>query len=112
MINLHCNPFLLEISFDKCILDYSSFYALKLKKTNFGGCSLRDVDFVETDLTEADFSFCDLYAATFERTMLTKADFRTAKNYNLDPAVNSMNKAKFSVQGLAGLLDNHQLDIT
>lgn len=106
------NPFLLEMSFEKCQLDYSSFYQLKLKKTKFEDCSLRDVDFVEAELTEVNFSGSDLYAATFERTILTKADLRTAKNYNLDPEVNTMTNAQFSVQGLAGLLDKHKLNIT
>ena len=79
------NRFLLELNFTNCILDYSSFYQLKLNKTCFLKCSLRDVDFVETDLSNASFDKSDLYAATFERTNLSHADFRTAINYNLDP---------------------------
>ncbi|MDA0778120.1 MAG: pentapeptide repeat-containing protein [Bacteroidetes bacterium] len=106
------NRFLLELNFTNCILDYSSFYQLKLNKTCFLKCSLKDVDFVETDLSNASFDKSDLYAATFERTNLTNADFRTAINYNLDPSLNTVTGAKFSVLCLAGLLDKYKLKIT
>jgi uncharacterized protein YjbI with pentapeptide repeats len=106
------NRFLLELTFTNCILDYSSFYLLKLSKTRFSNCSLKDVDFVETDLSNVSLDKCDLYAATFERTNLTHADFRTAINYNLDPSLNTMTGAKFSVLSLAGLLDKYKLKIT
>jgi uncharacterized protein YjbI with pentapeptide repeats len=35
-----CNDFLFSVSFSDCILDYSSFFQRKMKKTPFTGCSL------------------------------------------------------------------------
>ncbi|MDB9883268.1 pentapeptide repeat-containing protein [Bacteroidia bacterium] len=108
----NANRFILELDFVNCQLDYASLYQLKLPKLRFHDCSLKDADFVEADLSGGTFDGCDLYAATFERTNLSGVDFRTAKNYNLDPEINTMTRAKFSIQGLAGLLDKHKLQIT
>jgi hypothetical protein len=49
--------------------------------------------------------------AKFENTNLEKADFRTAFNYSFNPDLNQIKKAKFAVQGLAGLLLHHQIMI-
>jgi uncharacterized protein YjbI with pentapeptide repeats len=68
-------------------------------------------DFTETDLTEAKFENCDLSSATFENTILQKADLRTAYNYSIDPSINKLKKAKFSMTGIAGLLDKHDIEI-
>ena len=108
----NANTFLLEMRFNNCQLDYTSFYKLKLPKLNFTDCSLRDSDFVEADIVGADFSGCDMYGTSFERTNLSKADFRTASNYNLDPSLNKMTGAKFTAYGLAGLVSKHKLDIS
>jgi hypothetical protein len=42
---------------------------------------------------------------------LKKADLRTAYNYHIDPESNKLKKAKFSLQGLPGLLDKYGIDI-
>jgi uncharacterized protein YjbI with pentapeptide repeats len=106
-----CNNFLFSMSFQDCILDYSTFLQKKMKKTHFIDCSLQDVDFSNVDLTMALFKNCDLMNTTFAGTILEKADFRTAKNYSLDPGENKMKQAKFSHLQLAGLLDKFDLDI-
>jgi len=97
--------------FENCLLNLSSFYKLKLKGTKFKNCNLQEVDFTETDLTNAVFDNCDLDRAIFERTILEKADFRTAFHYSIDPTVNRIKKARFSSNGLAGLLDNFNIVI-
>jgi uncharacterized protein YjbI with pentapeptide repeats len=74
-------------------------------------CQLQEVDFSESDLNEGVFNDCDLTHATFERTNLEKADFRTASNFSIDPENNKLKKAKFSTDGLAGLLTKYQLQI-
>ena len=115
MLGIHfmnANPFLLELSFDRCSLDYSSFYLLGLKGTQFAECSLKEVDFVEADLTGVSFTKCDLYKSSFERTNLSKCDFTTAVNYSLDPSINQMAGAKFKYDGLVGLVSHHKLDIS
>ncbi len=107
-----CNPFLLAVAFDDCLLNFSSFCQLKLKKTKFKNSALQEVDFTETDLRGASFDQCDLTRAVFERTNLEGADFRTALHYSLDPEVNQLKKAKFSLGGVAGLLAKYGLEIT
>jgi uncharacterized protein YjbI with pentapeptide repeats len=107
----HCNEFLFSASFENCVLNLSSFYKLKIKKTVFKNSSLHEVDFTECDLGGAVFDNCDLTGTIFENTNLEKADFRSAFNYSFDPEKNRVKKARFSVEGLAGLLGKYGLDI-
>ena len=101
-----CNPFLLAVSFENCILDYATFYKLNLKQTHFSDCSLREADFTEANLQEAAFTGCDLMLAQFDNTNLEGADLTTAYHYNIDPTLNKVRKARFSVAGVAGLLNS------
>jgi fluoroquinolone resistance protein len=107
----HCNDFGLSIAFEKCTLDHSSFYQVKLKKTSFKGSQLHEVDFTESDLTASVFTDCDFTNATFDNTILEKADLRTSVNYSIDPETNRIKKAKFSLSGIAGLLDRYDIEI-
>lgn len=114
MLGLHFeqgNAFGLSFHFERCALNHSSFYQLKLKKTSFIQCQLQEVDFTETDLTEAVLADCDLLRATFDHTILEKADLRTAFHYSLHPETNRIRKARFSLPGLPGLLDRYDIDI-
>jgi len=106
-----CDQFGLALSFENCILNHASFYSTKLKKTRFKDSQLQEVDFSNCDLTQAIFENCDLAKATFNNTNIEKADFRTAFNYSLDPEINKIKKAKFSVSGISGLLHKYDLDI-
>lgn len=106
-----CNPFLLELDFDRCVLNLASFYRLKLKNTHFSHCSLHEVDFFGADLSNAVFDGCDLRGAIFDATTLERADFLNAYNYIIDPEKNRIKKAKFSQAGLAGLLARHNIVI-
>lgn len=108
----NCNAFLFEVAFDRCMLNLSSFYKRNLKKARFNHCSLREVDFAEADLSMAVLNDCDLAGAMFDRTLLEKADLRTAVNYIINPELNRMTKAKVSVAGLPGLLQQYNLDIS
>lgn len=115
LLGLHfddCNDFLFEANFESCILNLSSFYGRKLKKTRFEQCSLREVDFGNADLSEAIFPKCDFLGATFDYTNLEKADFRTAINYSIDPETNPIKKAKFSLDGLVGLLHKYDIKVS
>jgi len=69
------------------------------------------VDFTETDLSMAVFKNSDLLNTSFMRTNLEKADFRSAFNYSIDPELNKIKKAKFSAEGLSGLLTKYNIDI-
>ena len=108
----HADPFLLSMKYENCVLDLSSFYKLKLKKTSFVKCSLREADFSEADFTQAVFNECDLLHAIFAGTIVEKADFRTSFNYSIDPETNRIRKAKFSMPAAIGLLDKFDIDIS
>ena len=107
----HCADFLFEVSFQNCIIDFSSFFCKKLKKTTFINCSLKEVDFSSADLSGAEFNQCDLSMAVFLQSNLEKTDFRTAINYTIDPEANRIRKAKFSYSGITGLLGKYNIDI-
>jgi hypothetical protein len=49
--------------------------------------------------------------ATFENTILEKADLRTSYNYLIDPEINRIKKAKFSKEGIVGLLHRYDIEI-
>ncbi|MEO9967901.1 MAG: pentapeptide repeat-containing protein [Reichenbachiella sp.] len=99
-----CNPFLLELTFEQCLMNLVSFYRLQLKETTFKSCTLEEADFAEGDLTGSEFLQCNLAMAQFDQTNLEKTDFRTAYNYSLNPNSNRLKKAKFSNEGVTGLL--------
>ena len=44
-----CQSTLLAFDFVDCIMDYSSFYNLKLPNTSFKNCQLHEVDFSEAN---------------------------------------------------------------
>lgn len=106
-----CNEFGLELTFNRCTLDHCSFYQVKLKKTTFKDSRIHQADFTEADLGGSVFDNCDLHRTTFENTLLEKADFTSAYNYTLDPELNRIRKAKFSMAGIAGLLAKYDIDI-
>jgi uncharacterized protein YjbI with pentapeptide repeats len=106
-----CNDFGLSFLFDVFQLNHSSFYKLKIKKTIFKNSQLQETDFAESDLTSSVFDNCNLAQATFDHTILEKVDFRTSYNYSIDPEINKMKKAKFSMPAVLGLLDKYDIDI-
>lgn len=105
----YCNPFGFSVEFDTCILNQSSFYQRNISSTVFTNCELKDVDFSEADLSRVSFNNCDLSAALFDRSTLEKTDFRTSVNYTIDLDQNRIKGAKFSVEGLPGLLNKYNI---
>lgn len=106
-----CNPFLLEFNFNGCMLNYASFYQLKIKETRFNRCIMHEVDFSETDLSKAIFSECDLAGAVFNFTNLQKADLRNSINLYLNPEQNKLAGAHFSLDMLPGLLSKYNIEV-
>jgi hypothetical protein len=49
--------------------------------------------------------------AKFENTILQKADLRSAFNYAIDPEINKIKKAKFSLPEVTGLLKKYDIEI-
>lgn len=106
-----CNPFGFSVSFDSCLLNHASFFKMNIRKTIFKNTSLLEVDFAESDLSEAVFAHCDLSMANFDHTVLEKTDFTTAGYYSIDPENNRIKQAKFSIHGIAGLLQKYNIEI-
>ena len=72
---------------------------------------MQEIDFSECDLSGASFDGCDLKDARFEHSNLEKCDFRKAFDYIIDPQKARLKKAKFSLEGLPGLLYNYDIII-
>lgn len=114
MLGLHfenCNEFDLLFRFENCVLNFSSFYKSKLKRTVFKNCQLQEVDFTESDMINSLFDNCDLALSIFENTIIEKADFRTSFNYSIDPEMNRIKKARFSIPRVVGLLHKYDIEI-
>ena len=111
-IHFHkCIDFLFNVSFQDCLLDYSSFSDKKMLKTMFNSCSVKEVSFSGANLSNSVFNNCNLDNSIFNNTQLAAVDFTSAYNYKIDPDLNPMKKAKFSAQGTAGLLDKYDIKI-
>ena len=80
-----------------------------MSKTRFKDTSLKGVDFGGADLKQSKFLEADLEEAIFYNTNIQEVDFTTAYNYSIDLSQNQIKKARFSKDGLAGLLN--QFDI-
>ena len=106
-----CRQFLMQLDFENCMLKLSLFYKLKLKNTAFKNCNLQEVDFSEADLSGALFESCDMLQATFMHTNLEKADFRSASHYSINPELNRIRSARFSIPGVTGLLATYDIEI-
>lgn len=103
--------FLFAVSFESCILDNAIFYKKKNKAAKFLDCSMVETDFTEADLTDVKFENCNLNRAFFDHTVLKNADLSTSYNFIIDPDNNEIKKAKFSVQGLPGLLAKYGIKV-
>lgn len=106
-----CNKFLFSPSFHHCMMHYTLFAALNLRKMRFEHCDLREADFSGSDLSGAVFEACDLPGTVFYRTLLENADLSTARYYSIDPEQNSIRGAHFSLPGVVGLLDKYGIRI-
>jgi len=50
-------------------------------------------------------------STVFENTILEKVDFSTSFNYSIDPEMNKIKKAKFSLPEVIGLLNKYDIEI-
>jgi len=106
-----CSSFLLSFQFKDCVLNYSSFYRLKIPNTLFLNCKLQEVDFTEAELSGTSFSGSDLCAAIFQNTRLSNSDFRSAVNYSINPQENVLSGARFSLPEVVRLLDAYKIRV-
>ena len=101
--------FIFEVHFEDCLMDYVSFDRKKLNKSSFTRCKLHGANFTEADLSKSTLVNCDLYDALFSGTNLSSVDLTSAINFIIDPELNNIKKAKFTLQGLPGLLQRHHI---
>lgn len=107
----YCDDFLFEVRFKGCMLDFSSFANKKMIKTKFSDSSMQEVNFAGTNLTKAVFDDINLSGALFDKTNLTEADLSRAYGFSIDPELNSIKKAKFSLKDAGGLLEKYNLKL-
>jgi len=107
----HTEDFLFNVRFESCMLDYSSFMRKKLPKTTFIKCSLKEVTFTDAILTGSVFEECDLNGAIFNGTDLIGVNFATALNVIIDPELNKITRAIFSINELEGLLLKYNIKV-
>lgn len=105
------NPFLFKTEFTDCNLSYVSFRKCDLRKTLFTNCRMSDADMTDCNVSGAVFAECTMDGTKFDNTNLSKADLRTAQLYVIDPERNDIKKAKFSLQGVPGLLKKYDIEI-
>jgi len=107
----NAKSFLLELHFEACTLNMSSFYGLALKESTFLNSNLSECEFSDADLQSCQFNDSQLFGAVFANANLEKADFRNALSYSIDPSANRIKNAQFSESGIAGLLDSFKIRI-
>ena len=103
--------FLFEVNFVDCNIDYAIFDSKKMPKTKFQNCSLKEISCIGTNFTNAIFENCNLDKAIFNSSILIGADFATSHHFTIDPEKNAIRKAKFSTNGLLGLLEKYDIKI-
>lgn len=100
------------IRFYKSTLNHSTFIGLSLVGIQVKDCVVVDVDFREADLSKADFSGSDLSESLFIHTNLSGANLSQARNYFIDPGLNELKGAKFSLPEAMSLLYNMDIILT
>jgi len=100
---------LAHLSFIDCVLSYSSFIGLDLRRLRLEKCVAREIELGRANLADAVCRGTDFAGARFAGTNLTGADFCEAINYAFDPRDNMVKKAKFSLPEAMSLL--YALDI-
>ena len=99
------SKFISNFEFEECNISLSSFSDMELENMKFWESSIIDTDFMRVKLKWVDFSYCDLDKCRIIECDLEKADFRWAKNFNINPKYNKLNKTIFSNDNAYNLLD-------
>jgi len=94
----------LAIALHGCNVSHSVFVELHLPKLEMTECVAREVDFTGVHLTKANLSRTDFLGSRFIHTDLSCADFSQAVNYSIDPTVNRVKKAVFTLPEAMSLL--------
>ena len=96
----------------KCVVRYQGFSRWDMKKADFAESAFTECDFSECDLPGADFARAVFDEVGFRHCDLRKADFRDALGYRIELAATRVEKAKFSLPEVVGLLAGTGIVIT
>lgn len=99
------------LDFHQSGLNHSTFLSVPLKQSSLVDCAARNVDFREADLAMADLSGTDLSEALFQGTNLRQADLSRARNYAINPGLNTISGAKFSLPEAMSLLYSMDIEL-
>jgi uncharacterized protein YjbI with pentapeptide repeats len=106
-----CDHTFFSVAFENCIVYGCNFSDLNMKHTSFVKSSLKECHFTNTILAGACFDETNLEGSFFHGCDLSKANFSKALNYMIDPKVNNIEKAKFSLPEAVSLLHGFGIDI-
>lgn len=106
-----CQDLQFQVHFERCLMDYTSFWGKWMPNTRFNSCSLHEVNFNEANLTNALFRNCDLLGAVFHQTVLNGADLATSQNLLLNLDENELKAARFTAGQLPALVAKYGLII-
>ncbi|HAP43318.1 MAG: hypothetical protein A2087_03575 [Spirochaetes bacterium GWD1_61_31] len=100
-----CRQLAFDLQFDACKLSVCNFSDVKMKKSKFTACQIDECYFQNSYLPEADFTASSFRNTLFSQADLQKANFRRASGYSIDPRLNNIRRAVFSVPAVLGLID-------
>ncbi len=100
-----------SVGFRDCEVSYDTFIGLDLRKLVMTRCIAKAVDFSDANLTQANCTETDFFESRFVHTNLTEADFTHARNYFIDPTLNTLKKAKFSLPEAIALLRGLNIEL-
>jgi uncharacterized protein YjbI with pentapeptide repeats len=100
---------ILDLSFQNCIINNSTFMGLNLRDMKLIKCIAQDVNFGQANLTEAKCNYTDFKKSEFLKTNLTKTDFTNATNYAINPNDNLLKKTIFSLPEAMSLLNGFDI---
>ena len=101
----------INVQFRTCLLNYSSFIGVDLRKTEMTNCVVKEADFSETDLSKSNCRYSDFTGTRFANTNLAYTDFSYASNYSIHPDGNILKKTVFSSPDVLSLLDVYDIII-
>jgi uncharacterized protein YjbI with pentapeptide repeats len=94
----------LSLALLESTVNHSTFVGLGLQKMELVECTAHEVDFTRTNLTRANLTTTDFLGCRFADTNLSYADLTKATNDAINPTINRLKKAVFSLPEAVSLL--------
>lgn len=98
------NQRIFRAAFEKCVLSDSSFARMDMRGLSLRECVAHDCDFLESNLAKVVCCKTDFAQSRFSGTNLSQADFSGAVRYRIDPTMNNVKGAIFSLPEAVSLL--------